>query len=82
MWSVMGVHGCAAEIRGMENIVRGIGGRALRGAVGEEGEKEKGRQLCGCWARIRRVVGSAARAGEGDGRLEREGECDERHLPR
>ena len=47
MCSVMGVHGCAVEMRGMENNVRGIGGRARRGAVGEEGEKEKGRQLCG-----------------------------------
>ena len=52
--------------------MHGIGGRARRGAVGEGGGKEKGRQLCGCWARAGRVVETAARAGEEEGRLERE----------
>ena len=41
------------------------------GQLVREGKVE-GRQLCRCWARVGRVVETAARAGVGEGRLERE----------
>ena len=71
MRSVMGGHGVLRENKGEWEITcaevedgRDVGWLVREGKV-------EGQQLCGCWARVGRVVETAARAGVGEGRLER-----------